>query len=209
MSDHKPVHASRESEKSVQMARATAERTIQSAALSREVVRGTRLRLQIERLAERCYAAPPKTAAESARILEELLLGVMTCCEAPMGNLQVVDKSSGALSIRVHRGFQEPFLKYFAQVHEGAACATAFEQAGPVAVDDVATSPLYSTGARRAMLDAGARSCQSVALVPRGRKKLGVLSVHYRQPGVTEARRQMLAALAPQIGQVVELCSHP
>lgn len=197
---------SSESNRSVSNARATAEKAIASAVHSREVVRGTRLRRQVERLVEKCHSTPPKSPAEAARVLDELLREVMTCCEAPMGNLQVAERS-GPLRICVHHGFQKPFLEFFSEVHDGAACATAFAQSTPVAIDDVATSPVYSPAARDVMLAAGAVACQSVALVPRGRKKLGVLSVHYRERGIPEERKEMLATLAPQIAKVVELCT--
>lgn len=106
----------------------------------------------------------------------------------------------------MHSGFRKPFLEFFSEVHDGAACTRAFQQSHPVAIHDVATSEIYSPAARAAMLAAGARACQSVPLVARGRRKLGVLSMHYSETGVTPQRQEALAALAPLIARVVELC---
>ena len=102
---------------------------------------------------------------------------------APMGNLQVVDSATRALHIVAQRGFGPAFLGFFRTGATGsAACGRALESEGPVVVEDVRTSPVYSTESRKAMLDAEALSCQSTPIMGRGDRVLGVLSTHYRAP---------------------------
>ena len=50
----------------------------------------------------------------SRRILE----GALRITGAPKGNIQLFNPSSGAIEIAVHRGFEEPFLKFFAAVRD-------------------------------------------------------------------------------------------
>jgi GAF domain-containing protein len=96
------------------------------------------------------------------------------------------------------------FLHFFGQVSEGAAaCGYAFAKGEPQVVEDVASSPLFSSAARQVMLEDHALAVQSLALVtPAG--KLGVVSVHYAAPGIPAHRREAFANSAPLIARLVE-----
>ncbi len=176
---------------------------ISQSANAREDSRVTRLRRTLEALLLSARSHPPADATAFNQLLETVLEAVMLAAEAPMGNLQLRDEQTGALVIRVHRGFKTDFLRFFNAVHDGeAACGAAFAKGGPEIVENVAVSPLYSPGARQAMLTAEARAVQSLALVANGRK-LGVVSVHYETPGIAGRSREAFAAAAPLIAQVV------
>lgn len=186
--------------------RAAAEEAILLAGRSREMAQLTRLRLKLEHLAAAFRAQPATTGRERARRLEEILEAVMAAAEAPMGNIQLVDPTSGALRIHAHRGFGRPFLDFFNAVHEGeAACGTAFEQVAPVVIEDVEGSPIFTDASRKVMRAARAAAVQSVTLTTRSEGRVGVVSVHYHDCGVAELRQKRLAALAPPVAELVAL----
>lgn len=103
---------------------------------------------------------------------------------APRGNLQICDPSSGMLEIVVHRHFEQAFLKFFKCVRsDGSACGKAFDSGRRVAVEDVSESPIfYRTPALEVLLDAKVRAVQSTPLVGSSGSILGVLSTHWPTP---------------------------
>lgn len=144
---------------------------------------------------------------EAARRLHGWLGEIVAGTGADMGNIQVYDPATRALRLQAQLGFREPFLQYFREVrlHE-AACGTAFSSRATVIVADVATSPLFSHEARDIMLQAEARAVQSANLATPFRQKVGVVSVHYRRPGVPEESQRMLRRFAAALAEVVALC---
>ena len=136
------------------------------------------LHAQIEELAKR--------GAFRRRFTDNLLSSILDAAVegtgANMGNIQLFDSRTRQLVIRVHRGFDEPFLKFFNSVHAGrAACGTALKFARRVVVPDVTNSPIFShSDALEALLDAGIRSVQSTPLIAKSGRICGMLSTHYR-----------------------------
>ena len=61
--------------------------------------------------------------------------------EADRGNIQLLDTQSGVLKIAVHRGFESPFLTFFASVSsdDAAACGAAIRCAQRIVVEDAGT----------------------------------------------------------------------
>ena len=102
---------------------------------------------------------------------------------AQMGNVQL--KTDGGLEIVTYRGFDDPFLKFFACVtdHRGAACGAAMKSGSRVIVTDVASDPIFvGTEAARVMEGASARACQSTPLVSISGQFLGMLNTHFDHP---------------------------
>lgn len=165
--------------------------------------RAQRLHRTLETMLEVTRSNPPATPAALDQLLGTILDALLIATEAPMGNLQLYDPASDSLRIRAHRGFKPAFLHFFDHVHDGAACGAAFASGQPEVVDDVATSTLYTPQSRQAMLDAYARAVQSIALIT-GRKKLGVVSVHYPAVGIPSHKREAFASAAPLITRLVE-----
>ncbi|HVQ76853.1 MAG TPA: PAS domain S-box protein, partial [Candidatus Binatia bacterium] len=63
---------------------------------------------------------------EMTQLLSEILDAAMAITGADMGNIQLLDESSGVLAIKAQHGFDQAFLDFFARVHGGqAACGTA------------------------------------------------------------------------------------
>lgn len=136
------------------------------------------LHAQIEQLAmSSAFSQQFKTTLFSG-ILEAAIEGT----GADMGNIQLFDPKTSQLIIYLHRGFQEPFLKFFNSVHVGkGACGTAMKSCARVIVPDVANSPIFSkTDVLETMLDAGVRAVQSTPIIGSSGRVWGMLSTHSR-----------------------------
>lgn len=126
---------------------------------------------------------------------------------APRANSQLADQKAGQLHIVAQQGFDRPFLRFFATVDDsGSACGTALETGGSVWIPDVARSPVFSRGATRVMLDAGAESVCSVPVRAPGGELIAVISAHPTTPvtweNVTKYQMERLALVtAHLIGQ--------
>src|SRR5262249_38615716 len=80
-----------------------------------------------------------------AKCLNVIIEGAITFTGADKGNIQLFDQSSGALKIAAHRGFEKPFLEFFATVRDDpTACATAMHSGDRVIVEDVTQSAIFA-----------------------------------------------------------------
>ncbi|MBV9190230.1 MAG: GAF domain-containing protein [Betaproteobacteria bacterium] len=116
-------------------------------------------------------------------ILDAALDAAIEATRAQMGNVQL--KSERGLEIVTYRGFDTPFLEFFACVSDGhgAACGAALKTGGRVIVSNVASDPIFhGTEAARVMEQASARACQSTPLVSPSGQLLGMLSTHFDHP---------------------------
>jgi hypothetical protein len=132
--------------------------------------------------------------------------------QAVMGNIQLFEPASGGLKIKVQRGFKQPFLDFFYQVHAGhAACGTALKSGERVVVEDVTKSPIFlGTAALEVMLDAEVLAVQSTPLVSPFGDTLGVFSTHYRKPHRPHTRElDVLDRLAYQTIKCIRLRLQP
>lgn len=143
-------------------------------------------------------------------VLDEILGTAITLSGADMGNIQLFDDRSGALKITAHRGFQQPFLDFFASVYPeyggcGASCGAAYAQQQKVIVEDVAQSPIFvGTPALDVMLAAEARACQSTPLLSREGRLVGMLNTHYRKPvQANELNLHFVELLASQTADII------
>ena len=104
------------------------------------------------------------------------------------------------------RNFDQPFLDFFNEVHDGqAACGAALRQGGRVVIEDVAGSEIYDEAARKTMLDAQALGVQSTPLVTRSGEILGMFSTHYARAGaIPERDLRWLDLLARQAADLIE-----
>lgn len=180
-----------------------AREAIDAARDTQESTRATRRRVRLQGLILSWRHRPAPEPAVQAERLALVLDAVRDEADAPMGNIQVFE--DGALRIRTASSLSEAFLAHFAEVPAGkCACGQAFRAAAPVIVDDVSTSPLFAAPDRAMLLATGIRSCQSLALMREGRK-LGVISLHYREASIPPRRQVAFTALAPDIAEAVSL----
>ncbi len=140
-------------------------------------------------------------------ILGEMLDLALTVTGADMGNIQLLDDAEGVLRIIAHRGFENPFLEFFAAVDHGTgSCGAALGRGERVIVADVTKSPIFvGTAGLNVLLEAGVRAVQSTPLITRTGEVLGMLNTHYRTPNATEKMDyQLLDLLARQVAEVID-----
>lgn len=108
---------------------------------------------------------------------------------ADMGNVQLV--SPEGLRIVAQRGFEAPFLDYFARVvpELPSSCGAALKHCARVVVPEVESHPIFAgTQAAEVMAQARARACQSTPLRAKDGTLLGMLNTHYDRPHEPSAR---------------------
>jgi PAS domain S-box-containing protein len=127
--------------------------------------------------------------------LEEILDATMELLNADFGNVQLLDRSTGALRIVAQRGFRQDFLDYFDRVHEGtASCGLALQRRERVIVEDVWTDPAFEAH-REIVASAGYRAVQSTPLFSRSGEPLGMISTHFLAPHRPSERELRLTDL--------------
>ncbi len=102
---------------------------------------------------------------EFDKCLDEIVAAAIELTGADKGNLQLFDPASRVLTIRAQRGFDEPFLRFFAAVADDiCACGTAMGSRRRVIVEDVTSSDIFKgQPSLDALLQAGVRAVQSTA----------------------------------------------
>ncbi|UXI65856.1 response regulator transcription factor [Tahibacter amnicola] len=81
--------------------------------------------------------------------LDEIVAAAIALTGADKGNLQILDRTSGILTIAAHKGLEAPFLDFFRTVgaDDASACAKAMQAGKCIVVDEVAISPIFSGSA--------------------------------------------------------------
>ena len=137
----------------------------------------------------------------------QLVLNTALTFTAKKGNVQLYDAAKCCLEVVSERGFSQEFLTFFSRTHQGeAACGTALLRGERVIVEDVSTSPIFtSTEAREVLLRAGVRAVQSTPLLARSGEPLGVISSHYASPGrPSDAELRLIGRLARSAANLIE-----
>lgn len=140
--------------------------------------------------------------------LAEILDAAIEVTNADKGNVQIVDGKTGALVLAAHRGFEKPFLEFFASVCDGTAavCSAAKESTQRIIVEDVVSSEIFANKqSLNVLLDAGVRAVQSTPLISSDGKIVGMISTHFKQahqPGDHELR--FIDLLARQAADYIE-----
>jgi two-component sensor histidine kinase len=113
--------------------------------------------------------------------LDKILDTAIAICRADKGNIQLFDTQSGALTIAARRGFDAPFLNFFAHVRDdAAACSMAMRSAARVIVEDVMTSEIFvGEASQQVLIDAGVRAVISSPLISSTQVLLGMISTHF------------------------------
>jgi PAS domain S-box-containing protein len=125
------------------------------------------------------------TDIQSESALEAILDTAIALAHADKGNIQLIDRKTGSLHLAVQRGFDEPFLRFFATVNVGepAVCAAAAKSSERVIVEDVTQSDIVAgQPSLHVLLNAGVRAVQSTPLISGAGRVFGVLSTHFSVP---------------------------
>ena len=138
--------------------------------------------------------------------LHEVLDAAISLMDADKGHIQLFDTNHRTLRIAAQRGFDEGFLRHFAEVdgeHE-SACGRALRQGKRVVIPDLNNEP--GAGALRQVADkAGYLAVQSTPLLGQNGSPMGMLSTHWRQPTQPpEQALRMLDLYARQGAQFIE-----
>jgi PAS domain S-box-containing protein len=139
--------------------------------------------------------------------LNEILNVAIEICGADKGNIELYEAGSATLKLAATRGFEEPFLEFFANVTDQAsACWVAMETRQRVIVEDITESEIYAGKASLAtMLAADVCAVQSVPLVSSTGNLLGVISTHFNAPHrPSEQELRLMDLLARQSADYLE-----
>lgn len=154
-----------------------------------------RARLALNAARKRLQSAAPKatqrmleltrdleTAPEMPVLLDRALQGAMALLGADLGNIQLKDLGSGALTIATSSGFDSEFLEYFAVVaDDSSACGRAAQQRSQTVIVDVREDPAFAPH-REIAAASGFRSVQSTPIVDPAGGLHGVISTHFPAP---------------------------
>ncbi|GAB2933584.1 ANTAR domain-containing protein [Streptomyces heilongjiangensis] len=138
-----------------------------------------------------------------SEVLTAVLGQTLAVVGTDMGNVQIADRSERGLRMERHTGLTEDFVDFFAFVgEEGTSCALAARDIAQVTVRDVATHPVFTDDARRAILLAGSRACHSVPLTTESGLCVGMVSAHLDRPvqELTGAQIKALTVVGAEVG---------
>jgi GAF domain-containing protein len=123
-----------------------------------------------------------------------------------LGNIQLFNRETGALSIVTQRGFGLDFLEYFGVVgkQDECACGRAMRSREPIVIADVNTDPGFAVH-REIAAAAGFRAVQSTPLISRDGAFLGVMSTHFRSAhSLSTAELRTFEAHARRTANMIE-----
>ena len=141
------------------------------------------------------------------KCLDEIVAAAIDLTGADKGHLQLLDPQSRILTIRAQRGFQEPFLTFFAAVRDDiCACGTAMELRKRVIVEDVSESDIFrGLPSLEILLQAGVRAVQSTPFVSSTGDIVGMISTHFSRPHrLSERESRLMDLLARQAADYLE-----
>jgi two-component sensor histidine kinase len=132
----------------------------------------------------------------------------MAIVVADKGNVQLFDSNAGTLTITTQRGFEDTFLKFFADVRkdDASACGQAMISGNMVIVEDVMNSEIFAGQAsQQVLIDAGVRGVISMPLKSSTDTLLGMISVYFSNPHhPTERESHFLDLLARKTADYLE-----
>jgi PAS domain S-box-containing protein len=140
-----------------------------------------------------------------ADVLRGIVETAIAVARADFGNIQLLDPTSSHLRIVAHRGFPQWWIEYWQMVAEGrGSCGTALARGEHVVVEDVEQSEIFSGIDLDMQRNAGVRAVQSVPLVARTGRVVGMLSTHYKAPCRPDERTvQRLLRLAHETADII------
>jgi PAS domain S-box-containing protein len=139
--------------------------------------------------------------------LRDVLAVAIEITGADKGNIQLLDRDSGALRLAAHNGFDEPFVEFFESVMgDDTACGVALRSKQRVIVENIHESEIYAgKHSLDAMREADVMAVQSLPLLSSTGKVLGIVSVHFihaHRPSEQELR--LMDLLARQTADYLE-----
>jgi PAS domain S-box-containing protein len=119
------------------------------------------------------------------KCLDAVVAAAIAIAGAQKGAVQLLDSGTNALTVAAQRGFDEPFLNFFARVRTDsrASAAASLRTGKRVVVEDVTTSEIFAgQPSLQVLLDAGVRAVQSTPMIGTDGNVLGVITTHFATP---------------------------
>lgn len=115
--------------------------------------------------------------------LREILSAVIELLGAAKGNIQLLDRERGVLTIEVHSGFDRAFLETFKQISavDESACGRALRLRRFILIEDTETDRAYAPF-RAAARAAGYRAVITAPIANGDKLPLGMISAHFPAP---------------------------
>jgi signal transduction histidine kinase/DNA-binding response OmpR family regulator len=158
---------------------------------------------RLQEIGNRCTRA----GNDFDKCLDEIVAAAIDLTGAEKGNLQLLDPVSGSLMLAAHRGFEEPFRKYFASVGDhDSACGVAMARSERLVVEDVTQGDIFvGKPSLDVLREAGVRAVQSTPLMSSAGQLLGMISTHFPQPHQpVERELRLMDLLARQAADYLE-----
>jgi GAF domain-containing protein len=163
---------------------------------------------------EKSFAKLSDLVSRLARIgvleqgLLEILAAVIELLGADKGNVQLLDRERGLLTIVAHWGFDQEFLNRFKAISslDDTACGRALRLRRPIFIEDTETDAGY-TPYRSAARAAGYRAVISAPIMGSDGRPLGIISSHFtsiHQP--TDHEKRLLNLYVRQAADFIERC---
>jgi GAF domain-containing protein len=135
--------------------------------------------------------------------LDAIVEAAIAITRANKGNLQLFNPTLGGFTIAAKRGFEDPFLKFFALVPAGDSTCSMGER---VVVEDVTQSEIFvGKPSLDVLLTADIRAVQSMPMISSSGKVVGMISTHFREPHRPDERElRFMNLLARQAADYVE-----
>lgn len=147
--------------------------------------------------------------ADLPALLEEITSVAVDITQADMGNLLLVDETTGELVGRAYSGFDESFRNATRRFHPDSLdspCTRAIKARRRVIAPNVEGSDLCAaSNVRSLLLENGIRALESTPLIARSGRVLGVIATHYRRPTTPDNQAlRRLDLLARQAADLIE-----
>lgn len=152
--------------------------------------------------------------ARNAGLYGEMLETAMAIMEADFASVQKLeapegaDEGFGVLRLLAWKNFDAQSARFWelVKVHSASSCGAVLRSGERFAIADVEQCEfLAGTDDLEAFRQSGIRSVQSMPLISRSRRFLGVISTHWRLPhGPGERKLHVLDVLARQIADLIE-----
>lgn len=155
----------------------------------------------------RDLGARPTPESDVQVLYDEIVAVAMALANADAGTLQILDETSGYLTMLATRGFGASMTGRFAQVSAASttSCGRALRTGTRVYTDFDVPPEDDPDGALRAHADMGLATGQSTPLVSRTGRQIGMLSTHWhRRWRLSERESRFLDLLARQAADLID-----
>jgi PAS domain S-box-containing protein len=138
-------------------------------------------------------------------IYEEILTAALEITRADAGTVQMLHDKTEELVVLATRGFSPETVEYFSRIDASSntSCGIALRAGERAFLDFDPTSTDVSI---RSHVEGGVLSAQSLPLISRSGKPIGMVSTHWREPGHRPSQRELrfLDLLARQAADLIE-----